>query len=164
MSDYVKERLAEIPIEAKPRRPMAEKLVATQRYRPAKLPTDLYFIETQCAQKHIKIGIASNMKDRLSTMQTHCPYPIKLLKLVPGAAEMEKDLHKRFIRDRLTGEWFRSSPELLELIASMEGITSLDPPPKPPIDFEDMSRTWHEFTTRTGRYEGLVLEEDGADL
>lgn len=143
-----------------PRKLAADRMIPERRYKPAKIPTDLYFVQTECAERHIKIGIASNMKDRLSTMQTHCPYQIKLIKLVPGGAHMEKELHIRFAQDKLVGEWFRRSEELLSVIDSLDGITSIE---KPPVlmDFDDMRQTWIDFTNRTGRYEGLVLDEDG---
>lgn len=129
------------------------------RYKEVKQPTDLYFIESQCAERRIKIGIASDVKTRLGTMLVNSPYPLKLLKLVPGSASLEKELHRRFADDRLTGEWFKRSDELLTLIESLDGVTDLEPP-KPTIeDVSDIGPCWHEFLTRTGRYEGLVLEE-----
>lgn len=129
------------------------------RYKEIKLPTDLYFIESQCAERRIKIGIASDVKTRLGTMHVNSPYPLRLLKLVPGAAALEKGLHQRFADDRLTGEWFRRSQELLSVIESMEGITDIDPP-KPVVDFSDIGPCWHEFLTRTGRYEGVPLDDE----
>ncbi len=91
-------------------------------------PTDLYFIETQCAEKFIKIGIASNVRNRMSKMQMDCPYPLKLLKLVPGAAHMERHLHKQFSIDNVTGEWFRPSAALLAIIEELPGRDTFDDP------------------------------------
>lgn len=91
-------------------------------------PTDLYFIETQCAEKFIKIGIASNVRNRMGKMQMDCPYALKLLKLVPGAAAMEKELHARFSTDRVSGEWFRPSKELLALIDELPGRSTMEDP------------------------------------
>lgn len=96
--------------------------------RPCKDPTDLYFIETDCAERHIKIGIASNVHTRMSKMQMDCPYRLRLIKRVPGGAYLEKDLHKEFSADRITGEWFRRSEALLARIESMEGVTTAKEP------------------------------------
>lgn len=94
-----------------------------------KIPTDLYFIETQCAERFIKIGISSDAHTRASKMQMDCPYELKLLKLVPGGAHMEYELHARFAADRVRGEWFRRTPELVALIDGLEGRDTLRPPP-----------------------------------
>lgn len=143
-----------------PRSLAAERLIPVYRSKPAKIPTDLYFVETDCAERHIKIGITSNIKDRVATMQMHCPYKIVLLKLVPGCAHMEKDLHIRFASDRIVGEWFKRSDDLLAVVEGLDGRTEIEP--KKPVDlgFEDMSATWREFHTKTGRYAFMAEEED----
>lgn len=58
---------------------------------------------------------------------------------------MERELHSRFAADRLYGEWFKRSADLLALIASLDGLTEIEPPLAPvkdTIDFDDMVRTW----------------------
>lgn len=84
-----------------------------------KVPTELYFIECQCAERHIKIGVSSNIKVRLVNMRAHCPYELKLLKAVPGGAHLEIELHQRFFGDRVRGEWFKRTPDLLAYIESL---------------------------------------------
>lgn len=101
--------------------------------REQKEPCDLYFIESQCQEKFIKIGIASNIFERLSKLQVSSPYELKLLKLVKDAAHLEREIHREFSSSRVRGEWFRRSPELLELI---ESFPSLPEPPK--IDPREM--------------------------
>jgi hypothetical protein len=90
-------------------------------------PTDLYFIETECPERHIKIGIAGNVRARMGKMQMDCPYRLRLIKRVPGAADQEFTLHQRFATDRITGEWFRRSDELLAVIAEFDGLDYLEP-------------------------------------
>lgn len=97
--------------------------------RVQKEPCDLYFVESQCQERFIKIGIASNIHERLSKLQISTAYELKLLKLVKDAAHLEREIHKEFASSRVRGEWFRSSPALLELIDSFP-----DPEPKPPED------------------------------
>jgi len=84
-----------------------------------RIPTELYFIECQCAERHIKIGVSSNIKVRLVNMRAHCPYELKLLKAVTAGAHLEIELHQRFAADRVRGEWFRRTPELLAYIDSL---------------------------------------------
>ncbi len=117
--------------------------------QPARTPDTLYFIETECVERHIKIGVAWNVAGRLSALQGACPYRLRLLKRVPGAADQERILHKRFAKDRLTGEWFKRSTELLDLISSLEGTAELEPQPqKPGLEplpesyFDDLLAGW----------------------
>lgn len=119
-------------------------------YEP-KVPDQLYFLETECAERHIKIGIASHVGARLAAIQGNCPYRVRLIKRIPGSARLERELHKQFAADRLYGEWFKRSPALLDLIASMEGLETVDaPPPQVAIPqqelagnyFDDLIETW----------------------
>lgn len=89
--------------------------------RDQKEPCDLYFVEMQCAEKFIKIGIASNVLERLSKLQVSSPYELKLLKHVKDAAHLEREIHREFASSRVRGEWFSRTPALLELIASLPG-------------------------------------------
>lgn len=81
--------------------------------------TDLYFIESECAERHVKIGIAANPQRRLIKLQMCCPYRLNMLAVFPGKAHMEKELHQRLVADRLHGEWFRRSDALLAVIAEL---------------------------------------------
>jgi len=85
------------------------------------VPTDLYFIQTDCAEGFIKIGVACDVKSRMRKLQTACPYKLSVIKIVKNAATMERELHLKFSGDRVTGEWFKRSPELLSLIESLQG-------------------------------------------
>lgn len=100
--------------------------------RPEMAALNLYFIQTDCAEGHIKIGIGADVISRMAQMQTGCPYKLKLLKVVKDAAHMEKVLHREFADDNLHGEWFRMTDRLLKVIDALEGF---DPnPPRPSID------------------------------
>jgi hypothetical protein len=93
-----------------------------------RIPTELYFIESQCAERRIKIGVSSNTKTRLVNMRVHSPYKLALLKVVPGGAHLEIEFHKKFAADRVCGEWFRPPPELL---AEIDRLPSAPESPKP---------------------------------
>ncbi len=81
----------------------------------------VYFIEAP-ALRQIKIGYAADAQDRLWNLQTGSPTPLRLLRTVSvaclySALMLEARLHQRFQASRLVGEWFRSTPELLDCIA-----------------------------------------------
>lgn len=62
----------------------------------------------------IKIGYTQNLKERSASIQTGCPYPIKVLTTWPGQTWMEKEIHKYFSKFRCSGEWFEIEPLNLE--------------------------------------------------
>lgn len=60
----------------------------------------------------IKIGIADNVEKRVRSLQTGCPYPIKVMALwrydeAWHARHAEKACHDRFKKLNTHGEWFR---------------------------------------------------------
>ncbi len=81
----------------------------------------IYFIQAETVN-HIKIGYVNgdDASDRLAELQVGSPVPLRLIGTMPGTMEDEKNLHRRFASSRLSGEWFRSTPELLQLVAPME--------------------------------------------
>lgn len=58
--------------------------------------------------KHIKIGISTNVRQRLAGIQTGCPFPIKLASQwrTPHARKIEQAAHAALVKYRTTGEWF----------------------------------------------------------
>lgn len=71
----------------------------------------LYFIEA-VGTEFIKIGRSANPDRRLKQLSTGSPVELRLIGVISGGAEIEKELHKQFdhLRERL--EWFRATPEL----------------------------------------------------
>jgi hypothetical protein len=89
----------------------------------------IYFVEALGADA-IKIGYTRGLADgtahdRISTIQSCCPLPLKLLATVSGSCEDERHLHSRFSDDWIRGDWFRASAALREFIARF-------PEPAPP--------------------------------
>lgn len=84
-------------------------LVETQCY--------LYFIGADDGP--IKIGITSNPKSRLRTLQSGYPLKLKILALVPNASLQESVYHERFAELRMEGEWFARHPDILAEIARL---------------------------------------------
>lgn len=73
----------------------------------------VYFISRGDA---IKIGFSRDPRDRLAALQTQHPEVLELITSAPGTVRHERSLHQKFDHLRITGEWFRSAPELIEYI------------------------------------------------
>ena len=62
----------------------------------------------------VKIGFTLHApKRRVTELQISNHEKIKLLRTIDGGVEMERYLHKRFAANRIRGEWFRFSEEML---------------------------------------------------
>jgi hypothetical protein len=71
----------------------------------------------------IKIGYTSSApEERLATLQTGCPSPLRLLGTRHGTGGHERYLHARFASHRLGGEWFSPADELLSFICSEDEL------------------------------------------
>lgn len=80
----------------------------------------VYFI--QCDDNGpIKIGYSKyeSAEARLTTAQVYNPMTLKLLCIMPGGRNKEKELHEKFNNFHIHGEWFYPNEELLILINSL---------------------------------------------
>lgn len=69
----------------------------------------------------IKIGRAKNVEKRLKSLQTSSPVPLEIVKIIQvegieEARNMENSLHRRFSHLRMSGEWFKATPELINYL------------------------------------------------
>jgi len=69
----------------------------------------VYFLRMN---EFVKIGYASDWKQRLSSIQTGIPYTVIPLLVLSGDIRLEEELHRLFHADRYRGEWFRMSPAI----------------------------------------------------
>lgn len=76
-------------------------------------PGGVYFIQCIGPGHPIKIGYAKNVAQRLAEHQCSSPYELRLIRAVPGPRPLEREMHRRFAEDRLRGEWFKPSTDLL---------------------------------------------------
>lgn len=74
----------------------------------------IYFIE--CAGR-IKIGFSVDPKIRLNKIAADAPYPCKMLGIIIGDREIEKEIHARWNHLHCHREWFAASKELLTWIS-----------------------------------------------
>jgi hypothetical protein len=64
------------------------------------------------AENMCKIGYSENPAARLATLQTGCPYPLKIVSTCDGGLIEEKKLHSRFKDYKIQGEWFQYVPSI----------------------------------------------------
>lgn len=74
----------------------------------------VYFV--QASTGHIKIGFSTKVHARGRVLQGAQPEKLVLLVSCPGSYAVERALHARFAKSRAEGEWFRPTPDLLNLI------------------------------------------------
>lgn len=73
----------------------------------------VYFI--YCGEKNnspVKIGVTSDIENRVSALQTGNPYQLYCKAFIPcsgkdQAYRLESFFHRQFIKNRMVGEWFR---------------------------------------------------------
>jgi hypothetical protein len=80
----------------------------------------VYFILDEKSDA-IKIGKSDNVSERLSTLQTGNPNPLKIVKIIEcktakQAHTKEKKLHNKFKKIHLNGEWFKYDKELFDIV------------------------------------------------
>jgi hypothetical protein len=80
------------------------------------LDAGVYFIRSGDA---VKIGMSKDVPGRLRTLRTMSPLPLELLGVIPGGRDEEAQLHRDWAPERLHGEWFKATPDLL---GHIEGI------------------------------------------
>ena len=89
--------------------------------------TVIYFVQAEIIGR-IKIGYADaeNVGHRIAALQTASPLKLDVLALHPGGRDLEKSFHRRFSRDRIIGEWFLPSGDLMEGISEIRSRNRLD--------------------------------------
>jgi hypothetical protein len=82
----------------------------------------IYFIQ-QGDDGPVKIGYTErSVKQRIYDLQTASPFPLRLVGLItPAKKSWEKQIHLKFYKDKMTGEWFEPSPGLVDYISGLNG-------------------------------------------
>jgi len=83
----------------------------------------IYFIQ-QGIDGPIKIGTTDDINKRIATLQTGSPHKLRLIGVIEGDQEKERQLHNFFSAYRLTGEWFAPDKMMFDYIFSV--ITETD--------------------------------------
>ncbi len=88
-------------------------------------PGFIYFV--QC-HDFIKVGLTyGNLDQRLSALQTGCPYELKLIHSFKSndVEDDERKLHKHWQRYEVRGEWFRLPDSEIIVISASESINDI---------------------------------------
>lgn len=86
-------------------------------YRKLRQGPVVYFVQLGIGGP-IKIGRTDNLRARLNTLQTANHKKVVVLGLLRGQEALERQMHALFHKERMDGEWFRPSMELLRFISS----------------------------------------------
>lgn len=103
--------------------------VQDQPVRPPKPDSRwVYAVSSENEPKIIKIGVASNVKNRIKSIQTGSASLISVRWSTRGGRPLEDYLHEKFRRRRLTGEWFdfRRVTDPVKLISDAAGVFLTD--------------------------------------
>lgn len=77
----------------------------------------VYFIRAATTPPTIKIGYSAHVSKRVEWILRKCPEGSAFLGYLPGQRDLERHFHYLFRRQRILGEWFEESEDLLRLIA-----------------------------------------------
>jgi len=83
----------------------------------------IYFIQ-QGEHGPVKIGSTTNVLNRLMVLQIGNPDKLYLRASIKGCVATERELHKRFARLRLSGEWFKAVDELRDFLDELHASNS----------------------------------------
>jgi Meiotically up-regulated gene 113 len=76
----------------------------------------LYLI-SNTERTRLKLGFSRNPEQRLKALQTGHPDKIELLATHPGSIADERRFHAWLSPSRSSGEWFRWTPKIDEILA-----------------------------------------------
>jgi hypothetical protein len=69
----------------------------------------------------VKIGFTRlSVEGRFKDYSSYCPYAYEVLKVISGTMLEERALHKRFVKDKIRGEWFHYTEELKKFIEELK--------------------------------------------
>lgn len=84
-------------------------------FRAVRAATNIYFVSAP-NQGLIKIGKATDVNARLSSLRSGSPAELNLLAQVRFFPELEKFLHKQLKEHKSHGEWFKATDEVLAVV------------------------------------------------
>lgn len=78
----------------------------------------VYVIGMEGDNSVVKIGFATKVDDRRSTLQTSSHRELTVLLSIKGTRDKEKELHRRFAADHIRGEWFHRTRAVEDFIVA----------------------------------------------
>lgn len=80
---------------------------------PKRNPPMVYLIRSG---KYIKIGMTTDIRRRIETLQIGNPIKLVLVGLIPGGTKAEREFQDKFGDGLHRGEWFKITPDLKAFI------------------------------------------------
>jgi hypothetical protein len=99
----------------------------------------VYFIGPRREGAPVKIGFSEHPEARLRDLQCAHFEELVIHAVIDGCRETELELHKRFERANVRGEWFMRTEEIEAIIASAEEYSGRE---KKPTDVIDAQVLW----------------------
>src|SRR5262249_47936749 len=102
-----------------------------------------------------KIGWSKNPKKRLSSLQTASPDELVLLGTIQGGLEVETELHRRFAKHKLQGEWFGGA-----ILGEVQAIIAREKanPQQPKMNVIVVGDSPHNFLFSTDEHDNANKE------
>lgn len=96
---------------------------AARAKRPKPEPRAGYVYLVKSPLNVYKIGRTIDPDSRRHTFEVKLPFEIEFEAIIaaPDMIALERELHQRFARKRLNGEWFELEPQDIEYIKSLQG-------------------------------------------
>jgi Meiotically up-regulated gene 113 len=115
--------IADVPLCAEHEALLSADLAAraagqTAPVTPAVWPHVVYYAVRRDDPDLLKIGTSVQVRHRLSGLGK-TTRPLRLLAAEPGSYDVEKKRHQQFFTYRVTGEWYRHDPALMEHMRSL---------------------------------------------
>jgi hypothetical protein len=85
-----------------------------RRWAAEKYPNSfLYMIQSEAGP--VKIGVAEDIDRRMNQIKTSSPVGFRVMVVLDDGYRLEAELHERFKKDKLHGEWFAPTDEILSI-------------------------------------------------
>lgn len=117
----------------------------------------IYLIKTK-DNDFYKIGYTSDcINKRLKSIQTGCPYKLKVINKIKGKWEQERILHTLFKEYRTQGEWFKLDKQHLNILLNvMKFVETETELPKKPSKISKKNRNkqrriWYKWRLRANK-------------
>ena len=74
----------------------------------------------------VKIGFSRSVEDRMKSLQAGSPVMLALIAAAAGRICYEKRIHRLLLTSQSHGEWFRRTPQVLEVIQRIKNNSVMD--------------------------------------
>lgn len=92
---------------------VAAALKANTKVKPRAKTQYLYLMQSGI-NGPVKVGVANDVEARRRQLQTGNPFRVRVITVIPDAAQREFELHDLFGHFRLEGEWFEPIQEIFD--------------------------------------------------